>query len=155
MQSNTSKVHIAQKSANEYFKVNIAQKYAIEYFKVHIDTRFHLKLTENVNQGEPKGAKSEPRGAKREPMGTKREPKGGMREPNKANSSPKCDQHGIENSTFEKGRRQDAPGQSGCSPCGTFSTISNVKKGNIGAILEPFSIPKTIQKRGRNRDPKK
>ena len=127
MQSNTFKVHIAQKYANEYFKVNIAQKYAIEYFKVHIDTRFHLKLTENVTQGEPKGVKSEPRGAKRELMGTKTEPKGTKREPHGAKSCPKCDQHGIENSTFEKGRRQDAPGQSGCPPFGTFLAIFNIK----------------------------
>ena len=69
MQSNTFKVHIAQKYANEYFKVNIAQKYAIEYFKVHIDTRFHLKLTENVTQGEPK----EPKGSRWGPKESPRE----------------------------------------------------------------------------------
>ena len=106
-------------------------------------------------RGEPKGAKSEPRGAKREPMGTKREPKGAKREPNGAKSGPKCDQHGIENSTFEKGRRQDAPGQSRCSPFGTFLPIFNIKQGDLGAMLDPFSITKTIQKRCRNRDPKK
>ena len=77
-------------------------------------------------------------------MGTKREPKGAKREPNGAKSGPKCDQLGIENSTFEKGRRQDAP-----------LAIFNIKQGDFGAILEPFSIPKTIQKRGQHRDPKK
>jgi len=62
--------------------VNIAQKYAIEYFKVHIDTKFHLKLTQNVTQGgqmEPSVSQGEPKGSRWGPKESPREPNGSQK----------------------------------------------------------------------------